>query len=208
MSRRRTNKSAQWHRAHEKDPQVRAARQQGFRSRSALKLIELDSKLQLFFDGAKVTDLGSAPGGWSQVASSKNGAKGTVVAVDILPMSAIEGVNFICGDFTVAQTAAAVAESLNGKADIVLSDMSPNISGIAATDQARAADLAMAAVDFAVEYLEDNGKLLLKVFQGAELAEVREYTRQRFAESRLLHLYATKKASKEAYLFAMRPQIA
>lgn len=204
MSRRRAAKSAQWRRVHERDAQVRAARAQGYRSRAALKLIEIDDSAKLLFSEARVADLGSAPGGWSQVAAKRTGKNGCIVAVDILPMAKIDGVHFVQGDFMAAATAAAVRKYLGESVNIVLSDMSPNLSGIAATDQGRAAALAQAALEFALQCLSPEGRLLVKVFQGKEFDGLRELFERHFAEVRFLRLQASRQASREGYFLATR----
>ena len=208
MSRRRANKSAQWHKMHAQDPQVRAARAQGFRSRSALKLVEIDGGEKLFFDGARVADLGGAPGGWSQVAAARCGKNGRIAAADILPMAPLSGVYFVRGDFTEAATVAEIAAHLDGEADIIMSDMAPNISGVAAADQARAAELARAALAFAAAHLAPKGRLLVKIFQGGEFAGLRREFGQKFADLRILHLQTTRRGSSETYFVARRRQIA
>ncbi|MGI9306493.1 MAG: RlmE family RNA methyltransferase [Gammaproteobacteria bacterium] len=206
MSRRSITKASAWRRAQNKDPQVRAARAQGYRSRAALKLLEIDDAEKLFFSGARVADLGSAPGGWSQVAAARCGKNGRIAAADILPMAPVAGVFFVQGDFTAPETAAAVGAHLDEKADIVISDMSPNLSGIAVADQARAAELARAAADFARQYLAADGRFVAKIFQGAECAELRRMLASAFAESRFLHLSATRQSSREIYCVANRPK--
>lgn len=207
MSRRRAAKTAQWHKMHAQDPQVRAARAGGFRSRAALKLLEIDRAEQLFFAGARVADLGGAPGGWSQVAAQKCGKNGRIAAADILPMAPISGVYFVRGDFTESQTAAQIAAYLGGEADIVMSDMAPNISGVAAADQARAAELARAAMAFAAAHLAPEGRLVVKIFQGGEFAGLRRECAEMFAALRVLHLHSTRRGSREAYFVARRRQI-
>ena len=204
MSRRSIAKSANWRRAQEKDPQVRAARMQGWRSRAAFKLLEIDDKAKLFFANARVVDLGCAPGGWSQVAANKIGGGGMVAAVDILPMSAAAGVTFVRGDFLASATKRALAEILGGRADIILSDMSPNLSGIVDVDQARAAELARAAVTFALEFLSPGGKILIKGFYGGAFAEVRALFGREFNHARIFRPKATRQASREAYILATR----
>ncbi len=202
MSRRRTAKSAQWHRAHEKDPQVRAARAAGFRSRAAFKLIEMDDALGLFFPGAKVADLGGAPGGWSQVAAMRC-KNGVIVAADILPMQPLPGVRSLCGDFLAESIAAEMADIFGGRADVVLSDMAPNISGVAEVDQAQSAEMARAAAAFARDYLAPGGKILVKIFQGRAFDEVRRAFARDFAGTRIFRPQATKSASREVYLFGI-----
>lgn len=206
MSRRQSAKSAEWRRKQEKDPHVRAARASGFRSRAAFKLMEMDDNVKLFFAGARIVDLGSAPGGWSQVAAARCGKTGKVAAVDLLPMAPIAGVQFVRGDFLEDETARALSDILAGPADIVLSDMAPNLSGVAESDQARAANLAEAALEFALRHLSPDGKLLVKVFQGRAFEQVKSAFAGQFAHSRILRPQATRKASREMYILANRPQ--
>ena len=201
---RRTAKSAEWRRTWERDRAVRASRAEGFRSRAAYKLMEIDDSAKLFFTGARVADLGCAPGGWSQVSAGRVGKSGIVAGADILPMSPLKGVNFVQGDFLESETMRALSEILGGRADVVLSDMSPNLSGIAVSDQARAADLARAAVEFAESFLPSGGRILMKVFQGASFAEVRGYLAVNFVESRIFRPEATRRSSREVYILAKR----
>ncbi len=208
MSERRIAKSLLWRKTRAKDPQVRAARALGYRSRAALKLIEIDGGEKLFFGGARVADLGGAPGGWSQVAAARCGKNGRIAAADIVPMAPVAGVHFVRGDFTESETAAAVAAYLGGETDIVMSDMAPNISGVAAADQARAAALARAALAFAAKYLAPDGRVLVKIFQGGEFSELRRECGQTFAGLRILHLRATRRGSRETYFVARRRKIA
>jgi 23S rRNA (uridine2552-2'-O)-methyltransferase len=153
---------------HVKDPYVRRAREDGYRSRAAFKLIEVNTRERLLIPGAKVVDLGAAPGGWSQVAAK---AGGKVIAVDLLEIAPMSGVTVLRGDFREASVQAQVAAALGGeKADVVLSDLSPNISGIASADQARAAELVQMAIDFCRAQLKADAVFLVKVFQGGEFA--------------------------------------
>ena len=134
--------SRQWVHDHINDPYVKQAQAQGFRSRAAFKLMQIDDKDRLLAPGKVVVDLGSTPGGWSQVASKKVGAAGRVVAIDLLPMEPVHGVHFILGDFREDEALAELVEALDGRrVDLVLSDMAPNLSGIAVTDQARSIHL-------------------------------------------------------------------
>ena len=163
----RTKSSQQWLRRHVTDPYVRKAQAAGYRSRAAYKLLEIDAKDKLLRRGAKVVDLGAAPGGWAQVAAEKVKPGGAVIAVDLLEVAPIAGVTLLRGDFREPEVREAVVAALGGaKADLVLSDMSPNISGIASADQARAAQLADSALDFCRGHLAPDGAFLLKVFQG------------------------------------------
>ena len=200
MSRRIRSKSAASRRAHERDFAVRTARQQGYRSRAAIKLLEMDNRAGVFRRGDRVADLGSAPGGWSQVAVEKTG--GLVAAVDLLAMRPLDGVFFVRGDFQKPQTAAALVAHLGGAVDVVLSDMSPNLSGIAAADQERAAALARAALSFAEHFLVGDGRLLVKCFDGLGFAELRQEVSECFAKVRILHPPSSRQASREVYIFA------
>src|SRR6476646_6772873 len=160
MARNKTDKA--WMREHVTDHFVQQAKREGMRSRAAYKLEELCARDRLIAPGMTVVDLGAAPGGWSQIAAQRVGAKGKVIAVDVLEMVPIHGVTFIRGDFREAETLAAVERELTGvSVDLVVSDMSPNISGIGVSDQARAAHLADLALEFAVEWLKPGGNLLV-----------------------------------------------
>ena len=171
----RSKSSRAWMQEHVSDRFVRKAKEEGYRSRAAFKLRELAQQDRLILPGMTVVDLGSAPGGWSQIAAELVGPKGRVVAVDILGMQAPPGVEFIRGDFREPATLERL-EALLGErqVDLVLSDMSPNISGIGMVDQARAAHLAELAIEFSLERLKPGGNLLVKTFQGAAFAEVRD----------------------------------
>jgi len=154
-ARGRSGASQRWLARQLNDPYVRAAKEQGWRSRAAYKLLELDAKFHLIRKGAHVVDLGAAPGGWSQVAINRGAAK--VVAIDLLPMEKLAGVTVLQADFTAEATEARLIEALGGKADLVLSDMAPNTTGHAATDHLRIMALAEAALDFALGVLPDGG---------------------------------------------------
>ena len=165
---KRTKTSKQWMMEHVNDVYVQRAKAEGYRSRAAYKLIEVAARDKLLRQGMVVVDLGAAPGGWSQVAAAKVGAGGRVLAVDLLPMDALRNVSFLQGDFREEAVAAALERELAGRPiDLVLSDMSPNISGIALSDQARAMHLAELALEFAARHLKPGGSLLVKVFQGS-----------------------------------------
>ncbi|TSA12452.1 MAG: RlmE family RNA methyltransferase, partial [Betaproteobacteria bacterium] len=164
MSRSKTSKA--WMREHISDPYVQKARAEGYRSRAAYKLLELDQKDRLLAPGQLVVDLGAAPGSWSQVAATKLGAKGRLVAVDLLPMEPLPGVHFLQGDFREQVVLDALLAALGGRrADLVISDLAPNISGIGVSDQARSMYLAELALEFSLQCLKPGGSLLVKVFQ-------------------------------------------
>jgi 23S rRNA (uridine2552-2'-O)-methyltransferase len=183
---------------------VRKARAQGYRSRAAFKLIEVNSRERLLIPGFRVVDLGAAPGGWSQVAAEKVGPRGRVVAIDLLEVAPLPGVVVLQGDFRDPALHAELASAAGGKLDVALSDLSPNLSGIASTDQARAAELVRLALDFSTEHLKAEGSLLVKVFQGTEFEEVLRDTRQRFQKVRVLKPAASRDESRETYLLARR----
>ena len=165
----RAGKTRRWLQEHRSDVFVKRAAQAGYRSRAAYKLAEIDDRDSIFAPGQVVVDLGAAPGGWSQVAAARTGPGGRVVAMDLLAMEPLPGVEFIPGDFHQAETLERLEAVLAGRAvDLVLSDMAPNISGIRAGDQARAMALAELALDFADTHLVAGGTLLVKVFQGAD----------------------------------------
>jgi 23S rRNA (uridine2552-2'-O)-methyltransferase len=177
---------------------VRRARGAGYRSRAAYKLLEIDASDRLLARGARVVDLGAAPGGWSQVAAHKVGPGGTVVAVDLLEIAPIAGVTVLQGDFR--RLRAEVATALGGKADVVLCDASPDISGIAAADQARSGELAHAAIDFCRGCLAPGGALVLKAFQGAEFRALLDAMKAAFRQVRVRKPAASRSESREAYL--------
>jgi 23S rRNA (uridine2552-2'-O)-methyltransferase len=167
MKRTRTSKS--WMSEHISDVFVKQAKKDGYRSRAAYKLIEIDEKYNLFKKNMIVVDLGSAPGSWSQVAANKIGIKGKVIALDLLEMEPIKKVEFIQGDFRDNKSLIEIEKQLkNLKADLVISDMAPNISGIKVVDQSAAIYLNELALDFSCNWLKPNGNLLVKSFIGAD----------------------------------------
>ncbi len=199
MSRSKTSKA--WMREHVNDPYVQKARAEGYRSRAAYKLLELDRKDRLLAPGQLVVDLGAAPGSWSQVAAAKLGARGRLVAVDLLPMEPLPGVHFVQGDFREQQVLDALLLALGGsKADLVISDLAPNISGIGVSDQARAMHLAELALEFARQCLKPGGSLVVKVFQGAGFTEFLAAMRKAFAKVGSRKPEASRGRSSEMYL--------
>ena len=205
----RSASSRTWLREHENDPFVLRARREGYRARAAYKLLEIDDRDRLLRPGALVVDLGAAPGSWSQVAAARVGARGRVVAVDLLPVDPVPGVEVVQGDFTDAAVADRVAAALGGRpADLVLSDMAPNISGIASADQARAMHLAELALEFAIEHLGPGGAFLVKVFQGAGFPEFRAGMLRRFASLATRKPAASRGRSTEVYLLGRGPRTA
>ena len=182
---------------------MRKARSEGYRSRAAFKLIEVNSRDRLFIPGAKVVDLGAAPGGWSQVAAQKVGAGGKVIAVDLLEIAPIYGVSVLRGDLRRPEVRAQLVAALGGdKADVVLSDLSPNISGIASADQARAGELVRMAIELCRSQLKPGGALLAKVFQGEEFSGVLQEMKRVFRDVRTIKPSASRDQSRETYLLA------
>ena len=199
MARNKSDKA--WMREHVTDHFVQQAKRDGLRSRAAYKLDELCDRDKLIAPGMTVVDLGSAPGGWSQIAAQRVGVKGRVIAVDVLEMTPLPGVTFIRGDFREPETLAALERELGGSpVDLVVSDMSPNISGIGVSDQARAAHLAELALDFAVRWLKPGGNLLVKAFQGSGYVELRTALRAHFRELLTRKPEASRGRSSEIYL--------
>ena len=165
MKRTRTSKA--WMREHVTDPYVQRARAEGYRSRAAYKLIEIDDRYRLIHPGDTIVDLGAAPGGWSQVAARRMKGKGRVLALDLLEMDGLAGVEFIQGDFREEHVLDQLAGWLSGeRAELVLSDMAPNMSGVPLSDQARVMHLAELGLDFCSRWLKPEGAFLVKVFQG------------------------------------------
>jgi 23S rRNA (uridine2552-2'-O)-methyltransferase len=198
---KKSHSSKQWLRRHVNDPYVQRSKREGYRSRSAYKLAEIDDKDRLLRPGQVVVDLGAAPGGWSQVAARRLGSRGTVVAIDLLEMAPLAGVDFVQGDFTRGSGLKAVQAALGDrKADLVLSDMAPNMSGIPVSDQARSMELAERARDFAVLHLKEEGAFLVKVFQGAGYDEYLKSLRAAFRKVVVRKPDASRDESAEQYL--------
>lgn len=197
----KTNKA--WIHEHVNDTYVQRARAGGLRSRAAFKLSEIDDKDHLLRPGMAVVDLGSAPGSWSQVAIRRVAPGGRVIAVDLLPMEAIHGVSFIQGDFREDTVLGELIGALDGRqADLVLSDMAPNMSGIASVDQARVMLLAELTLEFCRDHLKPGGGLLVKVFQGDGFMELRKALQQMFGTLQLRKPAASRDRSAEIYLLA------
>jgi 23S rRNA (uridine2552-2'-O)-methyltransferase len=195
------SKSRAWMQEHVSDAYVRRARREGYRSRAAYKLLEIARADRLIVPGMTVVDLGAAPGGWSQVAAQLAGPRGKVVAVDVLEMETLRSVIFVRGDLGEAGTVERVQSALQGaRLDLVLSDMAPNISGISASDQARAVHLAELALTFAVKWLKPDGNLLVKTFQGTSFAPLRELMSRHFRQMATRKPGASRSRSSEVYL--------
>ena len=208
----RSNSSNRWMHEHVTDIYVQEAKRLGYRSRSAFKIIEIDEKCKLFKQGMTVVDLGAAPGGWSQIAAPKVGAnvakgaekgqKGRVIAIDLLEMPGLAGVEFMQADFSADEGLARVTEKLgkDHKADLVLSDMSPNISGIGISDQAKSMYLCELALDFAAGFLQPHGVFVVKTFQGVGFTEFFQAMNTIFNEVKSIKPKASRDRSTEIYL--------
>ena len=199
-ARGRTTASQKWLQRQLNDPYVRAAQQQGLRSRAAFKLMELDDKLKLLHRGSRVVDLGAAPGGWSQVAV-KRGAS-TVIGVDLLPIDPVSGATLLQGDFNEEAVQQQLRDLLGGTATIVLSDMAPNTTGHTATDHMRIVALAELAFVFSTEILEPGGAFIAKVFQGGSERSILAPMKRHFSNVRHVKPSASRKESSELYVVA------
>lgn len=208
MSKKRTSSSKRWLAEHESDPYVKQARRDGYRSRSAYKLEELDKRDQLVRQGITIVDLGAAPGGWCQYLQRRYGTSVRIFALDILPMGALPGVHIIEGDFRQDTVLAALEAALGtGPVHLVLSDMAPNISGVNAADQAGSMHLADLALEFARGRLAPNGVLLLKMFQGEGFDEFLRNLRQLFDKVVIRKPQASRSRSSEVYLVARNSRV-
>ncbi|ENO90058.1 RlmE family RNA methyltransferase [Thauera linaloolentis] len=205
MKKNKTSRA--WVHDHLNDPYVQRAQAEGYRARAAYKLLEVDERDHLLKPGAVVVDLGSTPGSWCQVAVKRCGPKGQVFALDVLPMEAVAGVDFLQGDFTEDAVLEDLESRLKGaRADVVLSDMAPNLSGVAAVDQARSIHLCELALDFAVRHLKPGGQFLVKVFQGEGFMEYRKQMEAAFASVQVRKPKASRDRSAEVYLLGKGPR--
>jgi len=192
-----------WMHEHLSDPYVKEATRRGYRSRAAFKLLELDERDHVLEPGRVVVDLGAAPGSWSQVLRERLAGRSVIVAIDLLPMEPIPGVRFVRGDFESDEGLSALETALAGApVDLVISDMSPNLSGIDVVDQARSMRLAELALDFASTHLQPGGDLVVKVFQGAGLETFQRAVQRDFSKVYLRKPKASRDRSREHYVVA------
>jgi len=199
----RSKQSKGWLKEHFDDLYVQKAQKEGYRSRAVYKLLEIDEKDRLLKPGMTIVDLGSAPGGWSQIASLHLKGKGRVIATDILPMDALADVEFVQGDFREEEILNKLLQMLgDDKADLVMSDMAPNISGMKAVDQPRAMYLAELALEMAIQVLNEEGVFLVKVFQGEGFDEYLRELRSYFKRVTVRKPKASRPRSREVYLLA------
>lgn len=197
----RKRKTRRWLQEHRGDEYVRRAGKLGYRSRAAFKLEQMDRRDRLFRPGQVVVELGAAPGGWTQYIAQRLGGKGAIFALDLIAMDPLPGVRHLCGDFTDPATRRALAGALGGRGvDLVISDMAPKITGVAVTDQARAAELGAAVLEFASQVLVPGGRLLLKMFAGEEAHHLERLCAASFAQSVVRKPDASRSRSREIYL--------
>jgi 23S rRNA (uridine2552-2'-O)-methyltransferase len=196
-------KSKLWMHEHVTDPWVLRAQAEGWRARAVFKLMEIDEKAKLLKPGMTVVDLGAAPGSWCQYAVKRIQPGGRLIALDLLEMIPMAGVEFIQGDFREDEVLARLEAALDDRPiDLVLSDMAPNLSGIAVSDQARVIHLTELALDFARKHLKPGGDMLVKVFQGAGFMELRDETMKLFESVQVKKPAASRDRSAETYLLA------
>jgi 23S rRNA (uridine2552-2'-O)-methyltransferase len=203
MKRTRTSKA--WMQEHVSDEFVKRAQREGYRARAAYKLMEIDDRDKLFKPGMVVVDLGSTPGSWSQVAIQRLRGNGRVIALDLLEMDPLPGVEFLQGDFREDAVLAELEKMLAGReVDLVISDMAPNMSGISASDQARMAHLAELALEFSLQWLKPGGHLLVKVFAGSDFDSIVYAMKQGFEQVVTRKPKASRDRSSEVYLLALK----
>ncbi len=201
-ARKRTLSSQKWLERQLNDPYVARAKREGYRSRAAFKLLEIDEKYKILKPGQKIVDLGAAPGGWSQIAAKKAGPKGKVVGIDLLPIDPMPGVEFIQLDFLDESAPGKLIEMLGGPADVVMSDMAANTTGHKKTDHLRIIGLAEAAIYFAREILAPGGAFVAKVFQGGTENQLLADLKRDFAVVRHVKPAASRADSAELYVLA------
>jgi 23S rRNA (uridine2552-2'-O)-methyltransferase len=199
----RSKSSSRWLQEHVNDPYVKQAQKEGYRSRSSYKLLELNERDRLIRPGMRVLDLGSAPGGWSQVAAALVGSKGRVLATDILAMDPLKNVDFIQGDFREDSVLEAMLGHLDGaQVDLIISDIAPNISGISSADQAASIYLLELALDMARRVLKPTGNFVAKLFQGAGSDDYLKELRGAFEKVTIRKPDASRPRSREVYFVA------
>jgi len=197
---------SKWQVEKKKDPYYKRSKEQEYRSRASFKLSQLDKKYKIIKKGTAVVDLGTAPGGWSQVALEKVGEEGIVLGVDLQKIKPFpeENFHFIRGDFTTPEVQEKIIDIIDGKADTIISDASPKLSGIKDVDHLRSIDLANSVIDIADNILETNGNLLIKVFQGEEYKNLLENIRKKFKMLKTTKPASSRKKSSEMYVIGLK----
>ena len=204
----RSKSSSQWMKEHLNDYYVGLAQKEGYRSRAVYKLIELDKKEHLFKSGANVIELGAAPGSWTQYVAEKVGANGKIIATDLLPMDTFANVQFIQGDFSSDAVYESITATLGkNKANLVISDMAPNITGNDSVDQPKAMYLVELAFELATEVLNAQGVFLAKVFQGEGFDNYVKILRKTFTSVKICKPKASRPRSREVYVVARNPKL-
>jgi 23S rRNA (uridine2552-2'-O)-methyltransferase len=192
-----------WMAEHVNDPWVKEATRLGYRSRAAFKLIELAEKDKLLRPGMRIVDLGAAPGSWTQVLRERTGPNASIVAIDLLPMEPMAGVTIVQADFREEVGLAQLENALGGhRLDLVVSDLSPNLSGVEAADQARSVHLGDLALEFAAMWLRPGGDLVVKAFQGEGFVALRRAMEERFTKVYVRKPQASRDRSREVYIVA------
>ena len=194
-----------WRKEQNQDHYFQQAKRDGYRARSAYKLLEIDEKFKLIRPGARILDLGAAPGSWSQVAA-KLGKASKIIAVDLQPMQPLPGVQTIQADITQPETIARIAGALPDGADLVLSDVAPAASGVGLVDHARSIQLAEASLEIALHFLRGNGAFVVKVFQGEDFLDFVARTKRHFETVRVFRPQASRRESDEQYVVCLRPR--
>ena len=202
----RSKSSHEWLREHFTDPYVKQAQQEGYRSRASFKLIEIQKKYKIIRPGMIVLDIGAAPGGWSQLAAEWVTDKGTVIAVDLLPIASLAQVKIIQGDIMEENVAEQVMQHLAPEThfDVIMSDMAPNMSGITVVDQSRVIGQVEYVLEIAEELLKPKGVLLTKIFQGAGFEDIIKHLRKHYQKLQIIKPPASRQRSKEIYLLAWK----
>jgi 23S rRNA (uridine2552-2'-O)-methyltransferase len=199
----RSKSSHRWLRSHFDNEYVKRAQREGYRSRAVYKLDEIQQKDRILKPGMHIVDLGAAPGGWSQYAAKVLKGRGRIIAMDILPMDPLDGVEFLQGDFREDEVLDLLMETLGSdRPDLVMSDMAPNISGMEAVDQPRSMYLAELAIDFAGQVLREGGDLLFKAFQGEGFDAMVKTLRVQYRQVRIRKPRASRPRSREVYVLA------
>ncbi|MGL6298017.1 MAG: RlmE family RNA methyltransferase [Methanobacteriaceae archaeon] len=195
-----------WQMERKKDHYYKKAKENEYRSRASYKLLQLDKKYKIMKEGQKIVDLGAAPGGWSQVALEKVGESGKVVAIDLNKIKPFTEENLykIKGDFTSADVQEEIIEQLDGRADIVMSDASPKLTGIKDIDKLRSADLAQGVLDINKKILKNNGNMIIKVFQGSEYKELLDKIKKEFRLVKTTKPSSSRKKSTEMYVIGLK----
>ncbi len=199
----RSTSSSQWLRRHINDEYVIRAKSEGYRSRAAYKLQEIDDKFKLIKKNSKVIDLGAAPGGWCQILSQKINKDVEIIAIDLIEMDQVENVHLIQGDFCHEDTLKILHDNISGKIDLILSDMAPNTTGHKPTDHLKIMDLCERVIDFAKMVLREGGSIVVKIFQGGAQGDLLRRIKDNFRQVKHYKPASSRKNSSEMYLVAM-----